>query len=442
MSEDPNIKIEPPGPEARRIVSLDQATLATSTKCLPMVAESARGSVVKDVDGNTYLDFASGISVLNVGHGHPKVVKAVKDQMDKLMHFAGTDFYYEAQVNLARKLCEITPGDFDKRAFLSNSGAESVEAALKIARQSTRRKQFISFIGCFHGRTFGALSLTASKPVQKKEYFPTMPGVTHIPFAYCYRCPYHLEYPSCGVWCAEVLEETYFDSFLPAEEVAALFIEPVQGEGGYIVPPTEFVERIREITAEHGILLVDDEVQAGMGRTGKLWGIDHYDVTPDIVCMAKALGSGMPVAATVFNSVLDFRNKGSHSNTYGGNPMACAASLATIDVIQEEELVEASAEKGGYLRKRLEELQEKYEIIGDVRGKGLMLATELVKDRETKEFAGQERDEVIELCYKRGLVLLPCGKSSIRYIPPLNVSDEHMDTAVEILDGALDDVTD
>ncbi len=441
MSKNPEINTEPPGPKARRIVALDEASLATSTKCLPMVAESAEGSLVRDVDGNTYLDFASGISVLNVGHRHPKVVQAVKDQMDKLMHFAGTDFYYEAQVNLARKLCQITPGDFDKKVFLSNSGAESIEAALKIARQSTRRKQFISFIGCFHGRTFGALSLTASKPVHKKEYFPSVPGVTHIPFANCYRCPYHLEYPSCGIWCADVLEEIYFDSFLPPEEVAGLFIEPIQGEGGYIVPPDEFVQRIREITADHDILLVDDEVQAGLGRTGKLWGIDHYDVTPDIMCMAKALGSGMPVAATVFNSVLDFRNKGSHSNTYGGNLMACAAGLATIEVIEQEGLVEASTEKGEYLQKRLRELQEKYEIIGDVRGKGLMQATELVKDRETKEVAVEERDEIIEICFKKGLVLLPCGKSSIRYIPPLNVSEEHMDRALEILDSAFDAAT-
>jgi len=439
MTKVPKIRTEPPGPKAREIVALDYAFMATSTKCSPVVADSAEGTVVTDVDGNTYLDFASGIGVLNVGHRHPAVVKAIKEQMDKLMHFAGTDFYYAPQAKLAQRLCQITPGDFDKKVFLSNSGAESVEAAEKVARWSTGRKQFVSFIGAFHGRTFGALSLTASKPVQRERFFPLVPGFTHIPFAYCYRCPYRLEYPSCDIWCAKILEEVYFESFLPPEEVAALFVEPVQGEGGYIVPPAEFVRLMRRITSEHDILFVDDEVQAGMGRTGRMWGIEHHGVVPDILCTAKALGSGMPVAATVFSKALDFGKEGAHSNTYGGNPMACASSLATIDVIESEGLVEKSASKGEHMAKRLEELQERHELIGDVRGLGMMQATELVRDRRTKEHAVEERDAVVELCYKRGLILLPCGKSGIRYIPPLTVEIDQIDTAVDILDSALRD---
>lgn len=439
MSKAPDIKEIPPGPKAREVVALDYAFIATSTKTSPVVADHALGAVVTDVDGNTYLDFAAGIGVLNTGHCHPKVVEAVQDQAEKLMHFAGTDYYYRPQVELARKLCEITPGDFEKKVFLSNSGAECVEAAMKIARWSTGRKQFISFIGGFHGRTFGALSLTASKPVQKREFFPLVPGVTHLPFAYCYRCPYHLEYPSCGVWCAKILDELYFETFVPPEEVAAIFCEPVQGEGGYIVPPSEFIRILKRTAEKHGILFVDDEVQAGMGRTGRMWGIDHHGVIPDILCTAKALGSGVPVAATIYSKLYDFQVQGAHSNTYGGNLLACRAALATINVIEDEDLVFESQRKGEYLKKRLLELMDKYETIGDVRGLGLMLTTEFVKDRSTKEYAVELRDLVVELCYKRGLILLPCGKSGIRYIPPLNVEDEHLDTAIDILDEAIRD---
>ncbi|MFP4545814.1 MAG: acetyl ornithine aminotransferase family protein [Methanomassiliicoccales archaeon] len=435
------MKIEPPGPEARKTVAIDTAVMATSTKCSPLVAESAKGSVVTDVDGNRYLDFATGIAVHNVGHCHPRVTAAVKDQVDRLMHFAGTDFYYRPQVDLARRLCELAPGDFEKKAFLSNSGTESVEAAVKLARWSTGRKRFIGFIGAFHGRTMGSLALTASKPVQRESFFPMMPGVTHIPYANCYRCPYRLEYPECDVWCAKVLDEVYFQSMLPPEEVAALFIEPIQGEGGYIVPPKEFMRTIKEIAHKYGILYVDDEVQAGMGRTGRMWGTEHHGVVPDILCTAKALGSGMPVAATVFNRLFDFGVEGAHSNTYGGNPVACASALATLDVLEEENLVAEAAGKGAYLRKRLNELMDRHQAIGDVRGLGLMQATEFVKDRSTKEYAVELRDRVVELCFKRGLILLPCGKSGIRYIPPLNVEDEYLDRAVEILDEAIGDAS-
>ncbi|MDD1768293.1 MAG: acetyl ornithine aminotransferase family protein [Methanomassiliicoccales archaeon] len=439
MSKVPQIRVEPPGRKAREIIKIDEKYLATSTKTSPIAVESASGSVVTDVDGNVYLDFASGVGVLNIGHCHPKVVKAVRDQAEKVMHFAGTDFYYDVQSRLVKKLSEICPGKYDKRVFLSNSGTEAIEAAMKVARWHTQRKQFISFIGAFHGRTMGSLSLTASKPVQRNRYFPLVPGGVHIPFAYCYRCPYHLEYPSCGIWCGKILEEIYFDSFLPPEEVAALFMEPVQGEGGYVVPPVEFVKIISKTCKSHGMLLVDDEVQAGMGRTGKLWGIEHFDIVPDILCAAKALGSGVPIGATIYHRKLDFGVQGAHSNTFGGNLLACASALATIDVIENENVLEMATKAGRHLRKRLEELMDKHEIIGDVRGLGMMQATELVEDRKTKEPAKKKRDKVVELCYKRGVILLPCGKSSIRYIPPLTTSLSQIDAGIAVIDSAVRD---
>jgi 4-aminobutyrate aminotransferase len=437
MSKVPDVKIEPPGPAAREIIAKDDSYVATTTKSLPIVARRARGLAVEDVDGNMFLDFSSGISVLNVGHCHPRIVEAVKKQSAELMHFAGTDFYYDIQASLAQRLSEVTPGTYEKKTFFSNSGTESIEAAIKVARWSTRRSRMIAFIGAFHGRTMGSLSLTASKPVQQQRFFPDVPGVIHIPFAYCYRCPYHLEYPSCDLWCAKTLEETYFNTFVPPDEVAALFGEPVQGEGGYVVPPREFYPTIHKIIKKHGILFADDEVQAGLGRTGKMWGIENWGIVPDIMSMSKSLGSGIPIAATVFRKELDFGVEGAHSNTFGGNLVGCAASLATLDVIKDERLVENSAKMGEYFRKRLNELKEKHEIIGDVRGLGLMQAVEFVRNRRTKEFAVKERDDIVSGAFKRGLILLGCGKSGVRLIPSLNVTKEQIDTATEIIDSSI-----
>lgn len=437
MSKVPDIKIEPPGPSAREIIEKDSNYVATTTKSLPVVGKRARGLVVEDVDGNMFLDFSSGISVLNVGHCHPKVVEAVRKQSEELMHFAGTDFYYDIQASLAQRLSEVTPGNFHKKVFFSNSGTEAIEAAIKIARWSTGRKRLLAFIGAFHGRTMGSLSLTASKPVQQDRFFPGVPGVTHVPFAYCYRCPYHLEYPSCDLWCAKTIEETYLSTYVPPDEVAALFGEPVQGEGGYVVPPPEFYPTVHRILKKYGILFADDEVQAGLGRTGRMWGIENWGIEPDIMTVSKSLGSGIPIAATVFRKELDFGVEGAHSNTFGGNLVGCAASLATLDIIKEEGLVENSARMGAYFRKRLSELKEKHRLIGDVRGLGLMLAVEFVKDRKTKEYAVKERDEIINASFKSGLILLGCGKSGIRLIPSLNVEREQVDTAVELLDKAI-----
>ena len=437
MNELPKMVVTPPGPKAKKVVAKDGKYLATSTKTSPIVAERAQGAVVWDVDGNRYLDFTSGIGVTNTGHCHPAVVKAVQDQAERLFHFAGTDFYYAAQADLAEKLCEITPGDYPKKVFYTNSGAESVEAAIKLSRWTTQRKQFIGFIGAFHGRTMGAVSITASKPVHKDRFFPMMPGVTHLPFAYCYRCPYKMEYPSCDVWCARILEELYFTSFLPPQEVAAMFVEPVQGEGGYIVPPMKWHQVMRDITKRNGILLVDDEVQAGFGRTGRFFAIEHAGVEPDVMCLAKGMGSGVPIGAIVFRAELDFGVQGAHSNTYGGNLLASAATLATIDVIEKEGLVAKAAKLGKHMHKRLEELQERHDEIGDVRGLGLMQMTEFVKDRRTKEIHKTFRDALTVESYKRGLIMLPCGKSGMRYIPPLVITREQLDAGIDILEASI-----
>jgi 4-aminobutyrate aminotransferase len=435
--EMPNIKITPPGENAKKIIETDRRYMVTSTKLSPIVVQRASGAIVEDVDGNTYLDFTCGAGVTNLGHCPPKVVAAIKKQVDSVIHFLGQDYYYESQSMLAKKLTELTPGDFDKKVFFCNSGAESVEAAIKLSKWSTGRKRFISFMGAFHGRTMGAVSMTGSKPVHRDRFMPLMPGVTHIPYAYCYRCPYKQTFPDCDVWCAKIIEENYFNSFLPPDEVAALFLECVQGEGGYIVPPKEFLVELDRIMKEHGILLVDDEVQAGFGRTGKLFAAEHFGIEPDIMTLAKGMGSGVPIGATVARSELDFGKSGAHSNTYGGNLLSVASVLATLEVFEEDNIVENSEQLGKIIIQRLNELYDKYELIGDVRGLGMMTATEFVKDRKTKEYATNERNKIVVEAYQHGLLLLPCGRSSIRYIPPLNIPVEQLNKGFDILEDAI-----
>jgi 4-aminobutyrate aminotransferase len=425
-----------PGPEARRVIERDQKFLMTTTKTSPVVAASGSGVWVTDVDGNRLLDFASGVAVHNVGHCHPDVVRAVREQVGTLSHFAGTDFYYDVQVRLAEKLVQLTPGNFDKKVFFSNSGTESAEAALKIARWHRRRPIAIGLLGAFHGRTMGALTMTTSKPVQRARYSAFAGGGHHIPAPNCYRCPYKLEYPSCDLYCAKILKELYFQTSIPPDDVAAFIAEPVLGEGGYIVPPKGWHAAIKSILDEHGILFIDDEVQSGIGRTGYWFAIEHHGVVPDIVTMAKAVGGGIPMGAVSLRADLDLET-GAHSNTFGGNLVASAASLATLNVIEKESLLENTRAQGAYLVARLRELQSRYEEIGDVRGLGLMVATEFVKDRTGKEPAPKLRDHILEEAYRKGLILLPCGKSSIRYIPPLIVRREQIDEAVEVLDASI-----
>jgi len=428
-----SVRVPIPGPNARRIIERDRRYLMTSTKSAPVVAASGEGVWITDVDGNRLLDFASGVGVATVGYSHPEVVRAIRDQAGRLLHFAGTDFYYENQTLLAERLAKMAPGSFEKKVFFTNSGTESAEAALKLVRWQRQKPIVLGLIGAFHGRTMGSLTMTASKPVQRARYFPFVGGGQHIPAPYCYRCPYKMTYPSC----AKILKELYFQTLIPPDDVAAFLAEPVMGEGGYIVPPPRWHSTLKSILDEHGIVLIDDEVQAGMGRTGEWFAIQHHGVVPPIITMAKALGGGLPAGAMIFRADMDFTTPGAHSNTFGGNLAAVAASLATIDVIEKEHLLENARVQGAYLLDRLRELMGRYDEIGDVRGLGLMTATEFVRDRTTKEPAIALRDAILEETYKRGLILLPCGRSSIRYIPPLIVRREEIDEAIEILDASI-----
>ncbi|MFG1449810.1 MAG: acetyl ornithine aminotransferase family protein [Thermoplasmataceae archaeon] len=435
------INVTPPGPEAKKIIEMDEKYLVTSTKSLPIVAKRGYGSFLEDVDGNIYLDFSTGISVNNLGHIHPKVKRAVEDQLDKLWHFAGTDFYYEEQVKAARALTEVTPGKFSKKVFFANSGTEANEAAIKISKAFTKKQQFISFIGGFHGRSQGSLSLTASKPIQRKGFFPTMPGVEHAPYPNPYRNPFGID----GYEEPEELENRVIDfidrymlkTYVPVDNLAAFVVEPIQGEGGYIVPPKNFHKKLRKLADENDVLVVMDEVQTGFGRTGKFFASEHFGVEPEVISVAKAIASGIPMGGVIVNSRLDFSEPSLHSNTFGGNALASAACVATVNTIREENLLENASKQGDYFKRRLNELAEKEESIGDVRGMGLMLALDFVKDRKTREPNAKMRDRVELKSLENGLILLSTGLSAIRIIPPLNVTSEEIDMSMECLEKAI-----
>jgi 4-aminobutyrate aminotransferase len=436
-----SIKTPLPGPRASSLIEVDRTFVSPSyTRAYPLVAKEAQGIWVGDADGNVFLDFTSGIAVCATGHCHPAVVQAIKDQADRLLHMSGTDFYYEPQIVLAKKLASLAPGEGVKRTYFGNSGAEAVEAAFKLARYHTRRELNIAFFGAFHGRTMGALSLTASKTIQKKHYYPVVPGITHIPYAYCYRCPYNLCYPQCGLYCVHWVEDTLFRTTMPPEEVAAIFVEPIQGEGGYIVPPPEFHEELHKIARKYNILYVADEVQSGMGRTGKMFAMEHFGVAPDILALAKGIASGMPLGATISRAEIMDWEAGSHASTFGGNPVSCQAALATIQLL-EESLMTNAAHQGERMILKLRELQNDYECMGDVRGKGLMIGVELVKDRETKERAPEWRNALVRRAFEKGLLLLGCGENTIRFCPPLIVTEEDVDLCLTIFEEALREVT-
>jgi len=427
------------GENSRKVVEKDKKYIATTTKALPAVVKEAKGVVFEDEDGNIFFDFTSGVGVVNTGHSHPAVVEAIKKQADRFLHFAGTDFYYSMQAELAQKLVEITPGDFEKKVYFGNSGAEAVEAAIKVARWSTGKKFFIAFIGAFHGRTMGALALTASKPVHKQRFFPWMPGVIHVPYPNPYRNPFGIDgYEEPDELVKAVIDyiQYVFRHYVPSDEVSAIFVEPIQGEGGYIVPPDNFLKELKKLCEENEIMLIDDEIQAGFGRTGRMWAIEHFGVVPDAITTAKAMASGIPISACIFPSSHDFGVKGAHSTTFGGNPLACAAGIATIEVLQNG-LIENAKKQGEYMKKRLKEMEEKYEIVGDARGIGLMQATEIVKSKESKEINPKVRDMIIDKAFKKGLLLLGCGESAIRYIPPLVINHEQMENAMDILEEAI-----
>jgi 4-aminobutyrate aminotransferase len=394
------------------------------------------GAEVWDLDGNRFLDFCAGIAVCATGHCHPRVVQAVQRQATRFLHMSGADFYYPVQIELAEKLNALAPVAEKTRTFFTNSGTESVEAALKLARYHSHRPRMLAFIGAFHGRTMGSLSLTASKPVQRQGFAPLVPGVTHVPYGYCYRCPFHLTHPSCDIYCVRYIEEVILGSFCPPQEVAALFVEPIQGEGGYIVPPPEYYPRIRELCDRYSILLVVDEVQSGFGRTGKMFAIEHWGVEPDIIALAKGIASGLPLGAMIAReSVMDW-GPGAHANTFGGNPVACAAALATTQLL-ENGLVENAARAGGYLLHQLQEMRSRHPSMGDVRGKGLMVAVELVTDKQSKARAPALRDRLVRECYQRGVLILGCGKNSVRFSPPLVITESEVEEAMDIFEGAL-----
>lgn len=426
-----------PGPKARAFVKEDTHYISPSyTRCYPLVAVRGRGATITDIDGNRFLDFSSGIGVAVTGHCHPEVIAAISRQSNELIHMSGTDFYYPSQMKLAKKLNTLVPGNYRKRVFFGNSGAESVEAALKLSRHHTGRQLVIAFLGAFHGRTLGALSLTASKTIQKKKFSPLVPGVFHVPYAYCYRCPQGLKYPDCCLACISWIEEELFQHTVPSDEVAAIFVEPILGEGGYVVPPAGFLPALKNICRKYGILLVADEVQSGCGRTGKFLAIENFDTIPDIVTLAKGIASGLPLSATVASEKIMDWPPGSHASTFGGNPVACEASLATIKLL-EENLMENAKAVGDYMKQCLLDMQKNHRLIGDVRGIGLMLGVELVKDRETKSRAIEERAQILNLCFQKGLIILGCGANSIRFLPPLIISRSQADKALSIFNDAL-----
>lgn len=436
----PMIKTILPGPRARKLIEKDGTYVSPSyTRYYPLVVEKAKGLWVHDVDENVFLDFTAGIAVCATGHCHPRVIKAIKSQADLLLHMSGTDFYYRPQIVLAEKLARLAPGKGSKKVYFGNSGAEAVEAAFKLARWHTQRELNLAFYGAFHGRTMGALSLTASKTIQRKHYNPLVPGITHIPYAYCYRCPYNLSYPQCDLGCVKWVEDTLFRTSIPPEEVAAIIVEPIQGEGGYVVPPPEFHMELYKIAQKYGILYVVDEVQTGMGRTGKMFAMEHFGIDPDIIALAKGIASGMPLGALTARAEIMDWEAGSHASTFGGNPISCQAAMVTIDLL-EEGLMDNAVIQGKYLMAGLREFQQSYECMGDVRGKGLMVAVEFVKDRESKEPAREWRNEIIKKAFQKGLLLLGCGENSIRFCPALTVTVEEINECLSIFDEVVREV--
>jgi 4-aminobutyrate aminotransferase len=430
-----HIKTELPGPKARELLARDVLVDSPSyPRDYPFVMSHGRGAEVWDVDGNRFLDFAAGIAVCSTGHCHPKVVQAIKDAADRFLHIS-SDYWHEGQVRLAERMNELSPMKQPAMSFFAQSGTESVEAALKLARYVTGRGRFIGFLGGFHGRTMGSLAFTSSKYTQQKGFFPAMPGVTHVPYPNNYRPLFAGSDQGRAV--LRYIEEVLFVHNVPSNEVAAILVEPIQGEGGYLVPPDGFLAGLRELCDRHSILLIFDEVQSGVGRTGKMFAAQHWDVAPDIMTLAKGLGSGMPIGMVVAKrTIMQKWSRGAHGNTFGGNPLCCAAALATLDLV-EHEYCDNAAKVGGYFMKKLQGLAGKYGVMGEIRGKGLMIGVELVADAVSKAPAKQLCDAIITRAYHNGLILLSCGQSTVRFMPPLMIQESDVDEAVELLDRSI-----
>jgi 4-aminobutyrate aminotransferase len=436
----PHILTSLPGPRAAELIRRDGEVLSPSyTRCYPLVAARGEGAMIEDVDGNRFLDFNAGIAVASTGHCHPKVVQAIEQQSKRLIHMSGTDFYYENMVQLAEKLASIAPGPGPHRVYFGNSGAEATEAAMKLARYHTGRDKFIAFTGSFHGRTMGALSLTGSKVVQRKGFGPLVPGVYHAHFPDPYRRPEGMSADDYAVSCVRFIEDELFRTIVPADEVAGIVVEPIQGEGGYLVPPKAFLQELRQLADRYGILLIFDEVQSGMGRTGKMWASEHFGVAPDIFTTAKGIASGLPLSAMIARADVMNWGPGAHASTFGGNPVAVAAALATIELL-ESELIANAARIGARILDRLRQWPARFPNVGEVRGLGLMIGFELVGDQRTKERAPELRDRIQEMAFERGLLVLGAGRNTIRLCPPLVITADQADFAVDTLEECLKQV--
>ncbi len=436
-SAGPNIRTKLPGPNAQKILKGDAQYVSPSyTRSYPLVAKKGHGSIIEDVDGNEFLDFSSGIAVCSTGHCHPEVVAAIQKQAAELIHMSGTDFYYENMVTLGERLAKTAPMSGPVRVYYGNSGTEAIEAAMKLARYHTKRQGIIAFYGGFHGRTMGALSLTASKVQQRRRFFPVVPGVVHAPFPYSYRRPEGMSEAQFIKECVAFIEEKIFKTIMPPEECAAIFIEPIQGEGGYVPVPTEYMQELRRICDKHGILLVADEVQSGAGRSGKMWAIEHTGVEPDVITMAKGIASGMPLGVTMSRAEIMDWVPGSHASTFGGNPICIEAALATLNVLEREAIANAD-NVGNHILRRIGKWTETHPMVGDVRGRGLMIGVEIVKDKKTRATAHDERDRIVDLAFERGALYLGAGENSIRIAPPLILTAEQADIGMDILEECI-----
>ncbi|MFZ0580840.1 MAG: acetyl ornithine aminotransferase family protein [Candidatus Acidiferrales bacterium] len=436
----PHLVTSLPGPKAKQLVERDHHVVSPSyTRDYPLVAKTGRGAMVEDVDGNIFLDFAAGIAVVSTGHCHPEVVAAIQKQAAELIHMSGTDFYYPSMVELAEKLASIAPGKEAKRVYFGNSGAEAIEAAIKLVKFHTKRDKLIAFHGAFHGRTMGALSLTASRAVQRKGFGTLLSGVFHMPFPDTYRGTYGIRPEHASADCLSYLENELFRRRVDPDEVAGIFIEPIQGEGGYLPAPAEFLQGLQRICRKHGILLVADEVQSGMGRTGKWWASDHAGIEPDIICTAKGIASGMPLSAIIARGSVMNWTPGAHASTFGGNPVCIAASLATIGLLERSYIANA-ARMGEFIMRQTADWTERHKIVGEVRGKGLMIGIELVRDQKTKERAGDLRNRIVQMAFQKGLLVLGSGDTTLRLCPPLLVDEEQAGFALRTLDGIISEV--
>lgn len=433
----PRILVPPPGPRARAIVERDAAWTSTSyIKEYPLVVARARGAMVEDVDGNQFLDFMAGIAVAATGHSHPDVVAAITEAAGRFLHICGSDFYYEGMASVCERLARLAPGPSKKRVFLTNSGTEAVEGAIKLARHATRRPALIAFKGAFHGRTYGAMTLTSSKARQHAGFGPLLPEVYHVPFGYCYRCEFSKEYPACRLFCVDQIEQDLFTRQLDPKDVAAIVVEPIQGEGGYVIPPPDYLAALRALCDRHGILLIADEIQCGIGRTGRMFACEHAGIEPDILLAAKGLASGMPLGAIVARESIMQWQAGAHGSTFGGNPVCCAAALATLDLVERQYMANAAA-MGQRLLEGMRRLAAHHPSIGDVRGLGLMIGIEFVADRRTREPAPQLVHDLVQRAFAKGLLLLGAGRSTLRLAPPLVVDADDVDTGLAILDECL-----